>query len=166
MVCAWDSLIGIQLTIISSIFQIANTKPQISTSNNQIREYRRETKQTITPLKLPIAKNNLIYLPTIETETLVRVWFLLRKRYLWFRWEEGCWCEIVLPIQEQRKSKKKEQKMKNRETQEWIWCNNKEKIREKVLGGARVLLREKWVDDSPLQLLTFTYYPSIILYSR
>ena len=68
------------MTIISSIFQIANTKPQISTSNNQIREYRRETKQTITPLKLPIAKNNLIYLPTIETETLVRVWFLLRER--------------------------------------------------------------------------------------
>ena len=37
-------------------------------------------KQTITPLKLPRTKNNLIYLPTIEAKTLVRVWFLLRER--------------------------------------------------------------------------------------
>ena len=37
-------------------------------------------KQTISPLKLPITKNNLIYLPTTEVETLVRVWFLLRER--------------------------------------------------------------------------------------
>ena len=56
------------------IFNISNCyHKQISASNNQFREYRREIKQTIKPLKLPIIENNLICLPTTEAETLVRV---------------------------------------------------------------------------------------------
>ena len=37
-------------------------------------------KQTITLSKYPQQENNLIFLPTIEAETLVSVWFLLRER--------------------------------------------------------------------------------------
>ena len=55
---------------------------------------------------------------------------LVREVYIYNLSERkgGCWCEMVLPIQEQRNKRN------------GIQCN-KEKIRENVLGGARVLLR-------------------------
>jgi len=40
------------LTIISSIFQLANTKPQIPASNNQNREYGMETKANHYTIKI------------------------------------------------------------------------------------------------------------------
>ena len=36
-----------------SIFQITNTKPQISASNNEIREHRMETKENNYTIKIP-----------------------------------------------------------------------------------------------------------------
>ena len=59
--------------MISSIFQIANTKSQNSTFNNQIREQRNETKTNHYTIKISIIENKHIYLPTIKAKTLVRV---------------------------------------------------------------------------------------------
>ena len=51
---------------------IANTKPQISAFNNQIREYRRETKEKNYTIKIPKTRYSFIYLPTnFEAKTLV-----------------------------------------------------------------------------------------------
>ena len=50
----------------------ANTKPEVSASNNQIREYRRETKEINYTIKIPKTRYSFIYLPTnFEAETLV-----------------------------------------------------------------------------------------------
>ena len=106
--------------IISSIFQIANTKPQISSSNNQIREYRRETKQTITPLKLPIVENNLIYLPTTEAETLVKVWFLLRERDI-YGFDERKGGLLVRGGAADSRTKKKERKRRTKKEEQGIY---------------------------------------------
>ena len=60
-----------KLTMISSVFQIANTKPQIPASKNQIRKSRMETKANYT-IKIPKKRNSFIYLPTnFEAKTLV-----------------------------------------------------------------------------------------------
>ena len=59
--------------MISSIFQIANTKSQNSASNNQIREQRSETKTNHYTIKIPITENKHICLPSTEAKTLVRV---------------------------------------------------------------------------------------------
>ena len=83
------------------------TQPQIPTSKNQIREYRRETKENNYTIKLPITKNNLIYLPTTEVETLVRVWFLLGERDIYGFGEKGTAI-----------GENKEIREKNRETKE------------------------------------------------
>ena len=61
--------------MISSIFQIASTKPQISATNNQIREHRTKTKANHYTIKILITKNKHIYLPTTEAETLIRTSF-------------------------------------------------------------------------------------------
>ena len=62
--------------MIFSIFQIANIKPQISASNNQIREHRIETKVNHYTIKILITVNkHIINLPTIEAETLIRTSF-------------------------------------------------------------------------------------------
>ena len=61
--------------MISSIFQIANTKPQISASNNQIREHRTDTKANHYTIKISITENKHIYLPTTKAETLIRTSF-------------------------------------------------------------------------------------------
>ena len=114
------------------IFNISNCyHKQISASNNQFREYRRENKQTITPLKLPIIENNLICLPTTEAETLVRVWFLLRERGTDLVREKmkdvGMrWCCRF----------KNKERGKERRTKKEFWCSKKDK--EKNLGGAHV----------------------------
>ena len=61
-----------KLTIISSIFQIANTKPQISASRNPIKGYRMENKTKNLHYKLFITRSSFIYLSTnFEAETLV-----------------------------------------------------------------------------------------------
>ena len=83
------------------------TQPQIPTSNNQIREYKRETKENNYTIKLPITENNLIYLPTTEAETLVRVWFLHGERDIYGFGERGTAI-----------GENKERRKKNRETKE------------------------------------------------
>ena len=83
------------------------TQPQIPTSNNQIRENRRETKENNYIIKLPITENNLIYLPTTEAETLVRVWFLHGERDIYGFGERGTAI-----------GENKERRKKNRETKE------------------------------------------------
>ena len=61
--------------MISSIFQIANTKPQILASNSQIREHRTETKANHYTIKILITKNKHIYIPTTKAESLIRTSF-------------------------------------------------------------------------------------------
>ena len=61
--------------MIFSIFQIANTKPQILASNSQIREHRTETKANHYIIKKFIIENKHIYLPITEVETLIRTSF-------------------------------------------------------------------------------------------
>ena len=52
--------------MISSIFQIANTKPQISASNNQIREHRTDTKANHYTIKILITKNKQYTYPQLK----------------------------------------------------------------------------------------------------
>ena len=50
----------------------ANTKPEVLASNNQIREYRRETKEINYTIKILKTRYSFIHLPTnFEAETLV-----------------------------------------------------------------------------------------------
>ena len=90
-------------------------------------------KQTITPLKLPITKNNLIYLPTTEVETLVKVWFLLRERDI-YGFDERKGGLLVRGGAANSRTKKKERKRRTRD----IHSGAVKKIREKNLGGAHV----------------------------
>ena len=64
-------------------------------------------KQIIKPLKLPITENNLIYLPTTEAETLVRVWFLLGERDIYGFGER----ETAVGENKERRKKNREKKM-------------------------------------------------------
>ena len=58
--------------MIFSIFQIANTKPQILAPNNQIKEHRTKTKANHYTIKILITENKHIYLPTTKAENLIR----------------------------------------------------------------------------------------------
>ena len=58
--------------MISSIFQIANTKPQIQLLTIRLENKEGKLNKTITPSKIPKTRYSFIYLPiNFEAETLV-----------------------------------------------------------------------------------------------
>ena len=77
-------------------------------------------KQTITLLKLPITENNLIYLPTTEAETLVKVWFLLRERDI-YGFDERKGGLLVRGGAADSRTKKKERKRRTKKEEQGIY---------------------------------------------
>ena len=108
------------MTIISSIFNLLTQNHKFQLLTIKLESIEWKLKQTITPLKLPITENNIIYLPTTEAETLVKVRFLLRERDI-YGFDERKGGLLVRGGAANSRTKKKERKRRTKKEEQGIY---------------------------------------------